>query len=80
MSGELSFSEDEANGKNINLILGVNGSGKTEILFSFIWALYGFDFNSLKGKEATPYALNSDVYRRLNYSVSGTKEQCWVEV
>lgn len=80
VSGSVTFEEDLPNGKNINLILGSNGSGKTEILFSFIWTLYGYDFGNLKGKEDTPYALNSDRYRRLGYSASGTKDSCWVEI
>ena len=36
MDGSVSFEENEDKGQNINLILGSNGSGKTEILFSFI--------------------------------------------
>ena len=80
MSGSVTFEEDLASGKNINLILGSNGSGKTEFLFSFIWTLYGYDFSNLKGKEDTPYALNSDLYRRLRYSAPGTKDSCWIEI
>lgn len=63
VEGELFFQENE--GKNINLIIGSNGAGKTEILFAFWWVLYGFNFQSLKNKEATPYALNSSLYKAL---------------
>ena len=33
LDGELEFSEDKEH--NINLILGTNGAGKTEVLFAF---------------------------------------------
>lgn len=78
--GSISFHENEADQKNINLILGPNGGGKTELLFSFVWVLYDFDFRSLKGKEATPYPLNSDLYRRLQDSRPGSKVDCWIEL
>lgn len=80
MDGSVSFEENEDKGQNINLILGSNGSGKTEILFSFIWAMYGFDFKTLKGKEDTPYALNADRYRLLERSSSGDTDECFVEI
>ena len=48
--------------KNISLVIAPNGGGKTEMLFSFWWVLYGFDFEDLKGKDATPYSLNSKLY------------------
>ena len=79
-NGKIRFSEDNSTDRNINLILGPNGGGKTELLFSFRWALYDFDFNTLKGKEATPYALNSDLYRKLYSEKIGSREDCWVEV
>lgn len=63
INGELNF--DESNDKNINLIIGNNGAGKTEALFAFWWLLYGFNFNQLKNKEATPYALNSSLHQSL---------------
>ena len=63
LNGELIFEEDAD--KNINLIVGTNGAGKTEILFAFWWVLYGFNFRSLKNKEATPYALNSTLYKAI---------------
>ncbi len=53
LNGELEFAE--TGDKNINLILGNNGAGKTEVLFAFWWLLYGFNFRQLKNKEATPY-------------------------
>lgn len=53
--------------KNITLIKAPNGSGKTELLFAFWWALYGedFDFTTLNNKETTPYALNLEVYKAI---------------
>lgn len=77
LDGELSFQETD--GKNINLIIGTNGAGKTEILFAFWWVLYGFDFKSLKNKEATPYALNSSLYKAVKAGVV-QKAQCSVLV
>lgn len=63
VDGELSF--EQHGDKNINLIIGTNGAGKTELLFAFWWALYGFDFSKLKNKEATPYSLNATLYKDL---------------
>jgi DNA sulfur modification protein DndD len=63
VDGELNFNENQK--KHINLILGNNGAGKTEVLFSFWWVLYGFDFTKLQNKEASPYALNSSLYKDL---------------
>lgn len=63
LNGEIEFSEKD--GKNINLILGNNGAGKTEMLFAFWWLLYGFNFKQLKNKEATPYALNFSIYKSI---------------
>ena len=63
LDGELEFSEDKEH--NINLILGTNGAGKTEVLFAFWWLLYGFDFRKLKNKEATPYALNQTIHKAI---------------
>ena len=63
LDGELNF--EEKDGKNINLIVGNNGAGKTEVLFAFWWLLYGFNFRQLKNKEATPYALNFSVYKSI---------------
>ena len=51
--------------KNISLVKGVVGSGKTEMLFSFQWVLYGFDFKRMREKEETPYSINSALYHRL---------------
>lgn len=54
----------EKNG--LNIVIGKNGSGKTELLYAIEWILYGLDFSQLQGKTANPYALNSDLYR--NYT------------
>lgn len=51
--------------KNISLVLAPNGGGKTEMLFSFWWVLYGFDFKSLKEKKDAPYSLNLNKYNKL---------------
>lgn len=66
--------------KNISLIIAPNGGGKTEMLFSFWWVLYDFDFNSLKGKEDTPYSLNSALYLKLVDANKGEKEECSVSL
>lgn len=66
--------------KNIALIVAPNGGGKTEMLFSFWWVLYDFDFSSLKGKESTPYSLNSALYHSLAISKEDRNEECWVEI
>ncbi|MDP4085091.1 MAG: AAA family ATPase [Bacillota bacterium] len=77
VDGELSF--EQHGPKNINLIIGTNGAGKTEILFAFWWALYGFDFSKLKNKEATPYSLNSTLYKKLE-SGESQREECIVTI
>lgn len=66
--------------KNISLVLGVNGTGKTEMLFSFQWVLYGFDFKSMREKEETPYSLNSTLYHRLETDRHANSVDCWVEL
>ena len=65
--------------KNISLVIAPNGGGKTEMLFSFWWVLYGFDFEDLKGKDATPYSLNSRLYLDVK---NGAKDSatCFVEL
>jgi DNA sulfur modification protein DndD len=71
------------NNKNIDLFIAPNGGGKTEFLFSIWWALYpdSFNFSDLKGKEATNYSLNSDLYFQLTNGGSvGAKKECFVEV
>ena len=67
-------------GKNISLVLGANGSGKTEMLFSFQWVLYGFDFKNLREKDETPYSLNSALYHHLKAERNAPSVDCWVEL
>ncbi len=71
---------DTTKTKNISLVLGVNGTGKTEILFSFQWVLYGFNFKSLREKEETPYSLNSTLYHQLEVNRHANSVDCWVEL
>lgn len=71
---------DTTDQKNISLVLGVNGTGKTEMLFSFQWVLYGFDFKSMREKEETPYSLNSTLYHRLEVDRHANSVDCWVEI
>lgn len=66
--------------QNIALVLGVNGSGKTEMLFSFQWVLYGFDFKNLREKDETPYSLNSALYHQLEIDRHATSVDCWAEL
>ena len=71
---------DETPGRNINLIIGPNGSGKTELLFAFRWILSNnMDFTNLLGKEKTPYSINSTLYN--DVKTGKTKENsCSVEL
>lgn len=71
---------DTTEQKNISLVLGVNGSGKTEMLFSFQWVLYGFNFKSMREKEETPYSLNSTLHHRLEVDRHANSIDCWVEL
>ena len=71
---------DTTEQNNISLVLGVNGTGKTEMLFSFQWVLYGFDFRSMREKEETPYSLNSALYHRLEVDRHANSIDCWVEL
>ena len=66
--------------QNIALVLGVNGSGKTEMLFSFQWVLYGFDFKNLREKDETPYSLNSALYHQLEIDPHAPSVDCWAEM
>lgn len=66
--------------QNVALVLGVNGSGKTEMLFSFQWVLYGFDFKNLREKDETPYSLNSALYHQLEIDRHATSVDCWAEL
>lgn len=75
---ELSFKTQDS--KNIALIVAPNGGGKTEMLFSFWWCLYDFNFKDLKGKEDTPYSLNSALYRKLVETQQMQRFSCSVEL
>lgn len=77
LDGEILF--EEMNGKNINLIIGNNGAGKTEVLFAFWWVLYSFNFKTLRNKEATPYAINQTIYKSIADGITDEAE-CYVEV
>ena len=78
LNGTIKFSTN--NNKNMTVLIGPNGSGKTETLFAFWWALYGFDFSTLMNKEQNPYALNADLYRKLQNGQIGDVESCTVTV
>ena len=71
---------DTTSDRNISLVMGVNGSGKTEMLFSFQWVLYGFNFKSMREKEETPYSLNSSLYHELEVNPHANSMDCWVEL
>ena len=75
---ELTFEPDGS--KNIAMIVAPNGGGKTEMLFSFWWALYGFDFKKLKGKENTAYSLNSALYHNLQNLEEQREEVCGIDL
>lgn len=64
--------------KNISLVIAPNGGGKTEMLFSFWWVLYDFDFSTLKEKKDTPYALNSSLYFDLINAEELSTEECYI--
>lgn len=66
--------------QNIALLVGPNGSGKTEMLFSFWWVLYDFDFSKLSGKTQTPYSLNSALHQALENAKTNMSETCQVEL
>lgn len=81
LEGEVEFPENKEN-KTINLFVGPNGSGKTELLFSIWWAFYpkSFSFSDMQGKEATDYSLNSDLYFQLKSGPVGGRRECFVEI
>lgn len=81
LNDEVIFPEKK-DSKNIDLFIAPNGGGKTEFLFSIWWAFYpdSFNFSDLKGKEATNYSLNSDLYFQLINGPIGTKKECFVEI
>ena len=64
--------------KNMTLIGGAIGGGKTEMLFSFHWVLYGFDFKSLRAKGAIPWAINTSRYYALQNGKPGDLDSCSV--
>lgn len=76
LDGTISF--DTNSNKNMTVIIAPNGGGKTETLFSFWWTLYGFDFSSLRNKDQTPYAINSELYRNLENGPVNNSETCSV--
>jgi len=60
--------------RGITLIIGENGSGKSEILLSILWALYGeddglFRFENLKGKNMVPFSLNDELYKKVDKAI-----------
>ena len=77
---DLTIKFDTTSAKNISLVMGVNGSGKTEMLFSFQWVLYGFNFKSMREKEETPYSLNSALHHKLEVDRHANSVDCWVEL
>lgn len=74
--GKMEFGYD----KPLNLVLGRNGAGKTELLYAFWWVLHDFDFKNLKSKEKAPYALNSQNYRKLINDPEHVFDTCWVKL
>lgn len=78
LDAKISFATTDK--QNIALVLGVNGSGKTEMLFSFQWVLYGFDFKNLREKDETPYSLNSALYHQLEIEPHAPSVDCWAEL
>lgn len=77
---DLTIKFDTTKDQNISLVMGVNGAGKTEMLFSFQWVLYGFDFKKMREKEETPYSLNSSLYHKLQSDRHANSVDCWVEL
>ena len=77
---DVSINFDTKPGKNIFMVVAPNGGGKTEMLFSFQWVLYGFDFSKLNAKESTPYSLNSTLHQNLQDGYAGEKNDCSVEL
>lgn len=76
LNGSIDFEKSPE--KNMTILIAPNGGGKTETLFAFWWALYDYDFSKLTNKEQTPYALNSELYRKLEQSEVGSSEKCSV--
>ena len=59
----------------ICLFIGANGTGKSELLYSFQWILYDVDFLRFKGKTQTAFSLNLDAYNRLKSRITA-EEVC----
>ena len=74
MKGKFEFSTDN----KLNLVIGTNGAGKTELLYAFWWVLFDFDFSKLQNKKSTPYALNSDLYNQMQTDPTITAQSCIV--
>lgn len=65
--------------KNVALIIGPNTCGKTEMLVSMMWVLYGYNFDELEGNKPL-YSLNQDLHDKLDVAPLGTQESCSVEM
>ena len=64
VDSEIEFPETDG----ITLLVGTNGSGKSEILLSVLWCFYGeslFKFKDLRGKKNTPYSLHNRTYNNV---------------
>ena len=85
IDGEIDFALPKGNpsGRNIILFSAENGGGKTQLMFAFRFALYGLqkeDFSSIQGQEATPYALNQNIYKALESGPDGATAEAKVEL
>lgn len=76
VDGEIIFKSD----KPINMVLGYNGTGKTELLYAVWYVLHGFDFSTLKSKESAPYSINTLVYNRLQSDPTHYHDKSEVEL
>jgi DNA sulfur modification protein DndD len=64
INSEISFSGSDG----ITLVVGDNGSGKSEILLSVLWCFYDetlFKFKDLRGKKNNPYSLHDQIHNKL---------------
>lgn len=83
--GEIDFSIpcNASKKKNIILFSAENGGGKTQLMFAFRFALYGLgldEFKSIPGQDASPYALNQNVYAQLSAGSQGDSANATVEL